>query len=91
VRYFELFEHIANDSAPFELFEHDPAPAPASEPHLATIAVSVPRAAELLDVSADTVYRWVANGVLPRVPHLSIVRIPVAALEAFANSGQVAA
>lgn len=51
------------------------------------IAVSVRRAAELLDVSADTVTRLVKDGHLPRVPHVSIIRIPVAAIEAFAMAG----
>lgn len=53
----------------------------------AAIAVSVRRAAELLDLSPDTVYRLVEAGHLPRVPHVSIVRIPVAAIEAFAMAG----
>lgn len=54
------------------------------------LAVSVPRAAEMLDISADTVYRLVEAGHLPRVPHLGIIRIPVTALRAFAE-GEVAA
>lgn len=52
-----------------------------------TIAVSARRAAELLDVSPDTVNRWVTAGHLARVPHLSIVRIPVADIKRFAESG----
>lgn len=51
------------------------------------VAVSATTAAEMLDVSDDTVRRLVNKGHLPRVPHLSKVRIPVAAIEAFAMSG----
>jgi len=52
-----------------------------------TIAVSARRAAELLDVSPDAVNRWVKAGHLARVPHLTIVRIPVADIKRFAESG----
>lgn len=57
----------------------------------APVAVSADRAAEMLDVSRDTVRRLIRRGHLPRVPHLTVIRIPVAAIEAFAMSGSVAA
>lgn len=52
-----------------------------------TIAVSARVAGTMLGVSADTVTRWVNAGLLARVPHLHIIRIPVADLKRFAESG----
>ena len=57
---------------------------------MAPLAVSTNVAAEMLGVSDDTVRRLVAAGHLPRVPHLSLIRIPVAAIECYVN-GEVAA
>jgi excisionase family DNA binding protein len=54
------------------------------------VAVSADRAAETLGVSRDTVRRLIRRGHLPRVPHLSVIRVPVAAIEAFAMSGVAA-
>jgi hypothetical protein len=51
------------------------------------LAVSTRVAGSLLDVSHDTIERLVAQGALPRVPHLGVIRIPVAALKAFAEKG----
>lgn len=49
------------------------------------LAVSVARAAELLDCSAHTIRRLVGGGVLPRVPEMGTrVLIPMAALKAHA-------
>jgi excisionase family DNA binding protein len=56
----------------------------------APVAVSADRAAEMLGVSRDTVRRLISRGHLPRVPHLSVIRVPVAAIEAFAMSGAAA-
>lgn len=49
------------------------------------IAVSVANAAEMLDLSPDTVERLVKAGHLAKVPHLGITRIPVAELHRFAE------
>lgn len=49
------------------------------------VAVSAHQAAEMLNVSPDTVYRLVRNGHLPRVPHIDLVRIPVVAIHNFAQ------
>jgi len=54
------------------------------------IALTAHEAGEALGVSYDTIKRLVESGRLPRVPHLSVIRIPVAALRQFAE-GEVAA
>jgi excisionase family DNA binding protein len=54
------------------------------------LAVSAVEAGKMLGVSDDTVRRLVESGHLPRVPHLSLIRIPVEALRRFA-AGEVAA
>ena len=51
------------------------------------VAVTADEAARLLCVSRRQVDRWIAEGLLPRVPHTSAVRIPRCAVEAFATSG----
>jgi excisionase family DNA binding protein len=49
------------------------------------IAVSCIEAGRLLCLSKDTVERLVRDGHLPRVPHLGVIRIPVAAIRRFAE------
>ena len=51
------------------------------------VAVTADEAARLLCVSRRQVDRWVAEGLLPRVPHTASVRIPRVAIDAFAMSG----
>lgn len=54
------------------------------------VAVSAVEAGKMLGVSDDTVRRLIAEGHLPRIPHLSLIRIPVDAIRRFA-AGEVAA
>ena len=56
--------------------------------HSPVVAVNVDGAARGLSTSAPTLRKLIAAGHLPTVPHVGArVLIPVAALEAFANSG----
>ena len=55
------------------------------------IAVSAREAGQMLSLSADTVTRLVNDGQLARVPHLGIIRIPVAELHRFAEQGMAVA
>jgi excisionase family DNA binding protein len=50
------------------------------------LAVTAEKAAELLSVGDDLIRRWVADGLLPRVPHSRLLRIPYSALEAFVEA-----
>ena len=50
------------------------------------VAVNADEAARLLGVSRRQVDRWIADGLLPRVPHTASVRIPRVAIDAFALS-----
>lgn len=55
--------------------------------HVAPLAVPAPAAGELLGCSERTVRRLVADGHLPRLPHVGDrLLIPVAALEAFTRA-----
>lgn len=49
------------------------------------LVVTPDEAARLLCVSRRTVDRWLAEGVLPRMPHTNRVLIPRVALESFVN------
>lgn len=55
------------------------------------IAVSVIEAAELLGLSKTTVTNLVNEGHIARVPHLGIIRIPVAELHRFAEQSMAVA
>ena len=55
------------------------------------VAVNADEAARLLGVSRRQVDRWIADGLLPRVPHTASVRIPRVAIDAFALSAPTTA
>jgi excisionase family DNA binding protein len=55
------------------------------------LVVTPDEAAHLLQVSRRLVDRWLAAGLLPRLPHTSKVLIPRIALEAFAEGSTAGA
>lgn len=57
---------------------------------VAPLAVSAQTAAEMLDLSVDTIERLVRDGHLHRIPHVSVIRITIESLTAFANGKAVA-
>lgn len=49
------------------------------------LVLSADEAAELMSVSRRTVEMWVADGVLPRMPHTGRLLIPRPAIEAWVD------
>lgn len=59
----------------------------AAQPAVPKLALTVPEAQQATGAGRDTIRRWIADGLLPRVPHTERVLIPTVALEAFVLAG----